>query len=405
MWHEIDGGFVFRVVQVDRRRRDLVADGQDAEHRLDGAGGAQKVPGHRLGRGHGHVFRMIADQPLDRAQLDPVGHGRGAVGVDVVDVLDRDPGPFHRRLHGAIGAVAVLGRGGDVPGVARHAVADDLGVDLRAARPGVFVFLEDDDPGALAHDEAGMAPVIGARGLLRRVVIGGAQGLAGEEAGDTERHDGALGPARHHHIGIVQHDHPRRVANSVHAGGAGRHDGVVRPLQAVADRDLAAGQVDQGRGDEEGADAARTGFGQDRRAVGDGAQAAYAGPHDDAGAFLVLVRLGMPIGVVQSLVGRCDAEQDEVVDPLAFLGRHDGVGIKAAGDVGPAPAATVHARNLARDGAAEAFGIEGRDLSDAGTALEDAFPAQIDPVAQGRDKAETGDDDATHDVGLQLHES
>ena len=64
-------------------------------------------------------------------------------------------------------AVAVRGRRGDVVGVARQAVADDLGVDLGAALLGVLVFLEHHDAGALAHDEAVAVPVPGTRGARR----------------------------------------------------------------------------------------------------------------------------------------------------------------------------------------------------------------------------------------------
>ena len=84
-----------------------------------------------------------------------------------------------------IAAIAVLGGRGDVIGVARQAVADHFGVDLRAARLGVLVFLEHDDAGALAHDEAVAVLVIGARGLLGRVVEAGGQRAAGGEAGDA----------------------------------------------------------------------------------------------------------------------------------------------------------------------------------------------------------------------------
>ena len=57
-------------------------------------------------------------------------------------------------------AVAVGGRSRDVIGVARHAVANDLGVDLRAARLGVLVFFQNDHTGALAHDEAVTVAVV-----------------------------------------------------------------------------------------------------------------------------------------------------------------------------------------------------------------------------------------------------
>ncbi len=52
---------------------------------------------------------------------------------------------LQRRLHDAHAAVAVLGRRGDVERVGAHAVADELGVDRRAAPPGVLELLEDHD--------------------------------------------------------------------------------------------------------------------------------------------------------------------------------------------------------------------------------------------------------------------
>ncbi len=123
-----------------RRRRDLVAHGQHREGRLDRAGGAQQMADRRLGRRHRDLARRLAQQPLDRAELDLVAQRRrGAVGVDVVDVGRVDARMADRRLHGAEAAVAVLGRRGDVVGVAGEAIADDLGVDLRAARLGVLV--------------------------------------------------------------------------------------------------------------------------------------------------------------------------------------------------------------------------------------------------------------------------
>ena len=61
-------------------------------------------------------------------------------------------------------------RRGDVIGVARQAIADHLGIDFRAARLGMLIFLEHDDARALAHDEAVAVLVIGPARLLRPVV-------------------------------------------------------------------------------------------------------------------------------------------------------------------------------------------------------------------------------------------
>ena len=73
--------------------RDLVAQGQDREGGLDRAGGAQQMADGALGRAHRRLAGGLAEQPLDRAQLDLVAERRrGAVGVDVVDVGRLEPG-------------------------------------------------------------------------------------------------------------------------------------------------------------------------------------------------------------------------------------------------------------------------------------------------------------------------
>ena len=110
------------------------------------------------------VLGTIAEEFRDGLELDAVGHRRGAVGIDVVDLRRIDTGLFGGGGHGAEAAVAVFRRGGDVIGVARHAVAEDFGIDLGAACLGVFVFLDHDDAGAFAHDEAVAILIIGARG-------------------------------------------------------------------------------------------------------------------------------------------------------------------------------------------------------------------------------------------------
>ena len=126
-------------------------------------------------------------------------------------------------------------RRGDVIGVARQAIADDFGVDFRAARLGMLIFLEHDDAGALAHDEAVAVAVVGAAGLFRRVVEVGAERPRLGEAGNPDRADGRFGAAGQHDVGIVVLDHPRRVADRMRAGRAGGDDRVVGAHQAIFD--------------------------------------------------------------------------------------------------------------------------------------------------------------------------
>ena len=125
---------------------------------------------------------MLAQKPLDGAEFDRVRHGRGAVGVDIVDVACREAGTLQRHGHAAECAVAVFRRRGDVEGVARETIADDFGIDLGAASLGVFQFFEHDDARALAHDETVAVLVIGTGGCGRIVVAGGRERLAGRKA-------------------------------------------------------------------------------------------------------------------------------------------------------------------------------------------------------------------------------
>src|SRR5215472_5353180 len=66
---DIDPGLVLRVVQVDRRRRYPLAQGQDGGDRLHGAGPAEQVPGHRFGGGYDHPVGRRAERGGDRLAL------------------------------------------------------------------------------------------------------------------------------------------------------------------------------------------------------------------------------------------------------------------------------------------------------------------------------------------------
>ena len=73
--------------------------------------------------------------------------------VDIVDIRRGQAGPFQRRLHGAVSAVAIFGRRGDV-GVAGHAVTLDFGIDGRAPGFRMLQLFKNNDARALAHHKA-----------------------------------------------------------------------------------------------------------------------------------------------------------------------------------------------------------------------------------------------------------
>src|SRR5262249_41757119 len=150
-------------------------------------GRAEQMAGGGLGRRHRDLARRIADQTLYRVELDLVAQRRrGPVGIDVVDLGGRGAGALERHGHAAEGAVAILGRRGDVVGVAREAVADHFGIDLGAAALGAFVLFEHHDARPLAHHEAVAVTVIGARGARGFIVEAGRERAAGAESRDRD---------------------------------------------------------------------------------------------------------------------------------------------------------------------------------------------------------------------------
>ena len=135
-------------------------------------------------------------------------------------LLDGQPG----RLAGLVGL-------GEMGGVAGHAVADHLGVDVGAAVQGVLQLLQHQHPAALAHDEAVASGVERPAGLLGLVVAGGERPQGGEGRHAHLVH-GRLRAAGEHGRGVAPPDDVEGVAQGVGPGRAGGAGGVDRALAA-----------------------------------------------------------------------------------------------------------------------------------------------------------------------------
>src|SRR5688500_18375977 len=91
-----------RILVVDRGRDHSVAHHQGADDELDCAGGAKHVTRRGFGRADVDICGRVSEHRLDRPRfVEVVGGGRGAVGVDVLNVSRSQAGilerPFHRR--------------------------------------------------------------------------------------------------------------------------------------------------------------------------------------------------------------------------------------------------------------------------------------------------------------------
>src|ERR1700730_9784343 len=85
--HEIDFRCDRCMIEVERRRNDLIPDRQNRENRLDGTRRAEEMSDRRFRRGHGKRPATVARYLLDCPDLDFVAERRrGSMRVDIIDV-------------------------------------------------------------------------------------------------------------------------------------------------------------------------------------------------------------------------------------------------------------------------------------------------------------------------------
>ncbi len=125
-----------------------------------------------------------------------------------------------------------------------------------ATLPGVFQFLDDDDAGAFAHDEAVPFLVKGPRGAFR-IAIARAQRPHGGKTAHAQGDAGRFTAAGQDDLRLVVADEPPGLANAVVGCRAGRHDAEIGPGKAELHGDQARGHVADHHRNHEGRDAAR----------------------------------------------------------------------------------------------------------------------------------------------------
>jgi len=152
-----------------------------------------------------------------------------------------------------------LAAGDHIESVRVGGIADNLAIDLRAARPGPFQVLKHQDPGAAGDHEAVAGDIIGPAGHRRPVVEAGAHGPHGVEQ-DREGPVQLLGAAGEDHVLVAQGDLLIGGANAVGGGRAGRRDRIVEPADLEPGRQDGGDARAHGLGDSEGTDPLGTPF-------------------------------------------------------------------------------------------------------------------------------------------------
>ena len=300
----VDLGILVALLVVDGGGDDVVLHGEHGGHGLYGTGGTEQVAGHGLRRRDVQFVGCVAEDFLDGLGLRDVAHmGRGAVHIDVVDVLGLHAGILQGVLHHQLGTQSLGMGGGDVVSVGTHAGTYHLGVDLRTASLGMLQLLEDETAGTLGHDESVARGAERTAGLLG-LVIARREGVHGVEAAHAGLCDGSLGTTGHDGVGLAQTNQVEGIGQCVARRGAGARGDIVRSVQTVHNRDLAGSNVGNHLRDEEGVEL-RTLVVMStvvHHLLLEGLDAADAHTEHHADAVLVFL-LQVPAAVLHSLLG------------------------------------------------------------------------------------------------------
>jgi hypothetical protein len=299
------------------------------------------------------------------------------MGIDVTDIGGVQSAGAQGHFHATRRAFAPGRRGGEMVGVRRVAVADNLAINFRAAGLGVLQFLQHQEARAFAHHETVAFQVKRARGAFR-LGVAGAHGAHRAKSADAHRHNRGLRAAGENRDGIPHFDGAPGFADGVGGRGAGGTGGKIRAAQFVIHREQAGGDVRDEHGNHERRDALGAAFEQDGVLLLGGVQAADAGA--DEHADFIAVRLGqIKAGIQQGLVAGENAKLREAVGALEFLGR----GKRGGG---------IEVLDLGGNLAIEAGGVEGADPVNAALAGRDLAPERVHLLPEGGNHPEAGDD-------------
>ncbi len=143
---------------------------------------------------------------------------------------------------------------GEVVGIGRKATSSQFCVDFCAAGYRVLVGFENHARSALTHDKTVAVFVEGTR---RRcgIVVAGRQGVHGVETADTAGANSRFRTATDDGICLAQTQQHQRIDEGIGRRGTGRNGRVVRSAVTVFHGNIAAADICNHFGDEEGIEA------------------------------------------------------------------------------------------------------------------------------------------------------
>src|SRR2546423_394443 len=125
----------------------------------------------RFGAGHRYPRCVSIKREFQCAGLDSiVEESRGAVKINVINVLGLTAGVCERQAHRARGLITIFRETNAMISVASRPVTDDLSVDLSATIGCVFQLFENVNPRSLTEHYSGSISREGPRGAVRLII-------------------------------------------------------------------------------------------------------------------------------------------------------------------------------------------------------------------------------------------
>ncbi len=135
-------------------------------------------------------------------------------------------------------------------GIAAHAESDKLGVDFRAARPGMFQFLDDQAAGTVAQHKA-VTLTVKRPARLFRLIVTRCHRPGGAKTAERQIRGGVFRTTCKHHVRIAVHHASRCYTDAVGGCRTGSDNRQVRTSHAIHDADVARCHVDDAARNEE----------------------------------------------------------------------------------------------------------------------------------------------------------
>ena len=150
------------------------------------------------------------------------------MGINIINIINVQPSTAQGHLHTPRGTLAIRVGSGEVVGISRVAITDDLTINFCPTHDGMIHLLQHQHSGSLSHHKTITILVERAGGMLG-VIIARAHRLHRRKPTHCHGHHGRLGSAGKDRLGVSHLDCPPCFTQCVRTGGTSTTGGDVGP--------------------------------------------------------------------------------------------------------------------------------------------------------------------------------